>query len=72
MNTRITLDLGNPLLVRQLRLAAVHQGVSLKEVVVDALTNYFDERAEEKLLLSMANRSFAEWDNPKDAEYDKL
>ena len=72
MNTRLTLDLGNPVLIRQLRLAAAHRGVSLKEVVVEALTSYFDEQAEEKSLLNMANLSFAEWNNPKDAEYDRL
>ena len=72
MNTRLTLDLGNPSLVRMLRIEAAHRGMSLKDVVVEALTDYFDEHAEDKSLLQVANRSFSEWNNPKDAEYDKL
>lgn len=46
--------------------------ICFKDVVVQALKNYLGDQAEDKMLLNVANRSFAEWNNPKDAEYDKL
>ena len=42
------------------------------DVVVQALKHYFHDQAEDKAVLQAANLSFAEWDNPKDADYDKL
>ncbi|HBF13867.1 MAG TPA: hypothetical protein DDW49_10875 [Deltaproteobacteria bacterium] len=72
MNTRITLDLKDPALIQLVQLEAVSQHKSLREVVVDALKSYFSNKKENKALLKLAEKTFEEWDNPKDAEYDKL
>ncbi len=37
-STRITVDLGNPALVKEVRIAAVEQGRSVRDIVVEALT----------------------------------
>ena len=72
MNTRITVDLGEPRLVTLLRLTAVQTGRSLREVMVEALESYFSSRRENQAILKMAEKTFAEWDNLRDSEYDKL
>jgi len=43
-----------------------------KQVVIHALEAYFAHQQENGALLDAANRTFAEWDNPEDAVYDKL
>ncbi|MBI4412088.1 MAG: hypothetical protein HY541_06365 [Deltaproteobacteria bacterium] len=72
MNTRITIDLGQPRLLTLLKLTAAQTGKSIREVVVEALEGYFSHRRENQAILKMAEKTFAEWDNPKDSEYDKL
>ncbi len=37
-STRITVDLGNPTLLKGLRIVAVEQGRSVRDIVVEALT----------------------------------
>lgn len=72
MNTRLTIDLGDPRLLTLLRLESAHAGKALREIVIEALKNYFSNKNENRILLKMAEKTFAEWDNPQDSEYDKL
>ena len=72
MNTRITIDLQEPALLMGLKLQAVQERKALREVVVEALQNYLSHKKENQNLMKLAEASFQEWDNPKDAEYDRL
>lgn len=72
MNTRITLDLGEPRLMTLLKITAVQSGKTLREVMVEALESYFSHQRENQALLASADKTFAEWDNPQDSEYDKI
>lgn len=72
MNTRITIDLQNPQLMTMLKLQVAQEGKALREVVVEALEHYLSHKRENQALLKLAESSFAEWDNPKDSEYDHL
>lgn len=72
MNTRLTIDLQDEGLTQLLRLEAAQKGLAIREVVVAALESYFSARRENGAVARLAERAFAEWDNPKDAEYDTL
>lgn len=72
MNTRITIDLGEPRLMTMLKMVAAQSGKTLKEVMVEALESYFSHSRENQALLAMADKTFAEWNNLQDSEYDKL
>ena len=72
MNSRITIDLHDSNLLRLLKLEAAHEGRPIREVVVRALEGYFSARKENQAVVKLAEKVFADWDNPKDAEYDRL
>lgn len=72
MNSRISTDLGDPRLIRLLKLEAQETGCSMKDVLVRALESYFAHRLETGALLKAAESVFEEWNDPKDSEYDKL
>lgn len=72
MNTRLTIDLKNPKLMKMLHWEAMEKEKKIREVVVEALESYFSVKEENILLTKLAEKSFAEWNNPKDAEYDRL
>lgn len=72
MNTRLTIDLKNEHILRLLRHEAADRGRSLRDIIVEALTSYFSHKRENKALLKLAEKSFTEWDNPKDSDYDHL
>jgi hypothetical protein len=72
MSTRISTDLGDPRLVRLLKAEAAERATTVKEVLTRALDAYFAERLEAKALARVAESSFSEWDDPRDAEYDRL
>lgn len=72
MTTRISTDLADPRLVRLLKAEANERDTTVKEVLTRALEAYFAERLETKALAKLAEASFAEWDDPRDAEYDRL
>ena len=44
----------------------------MKDVLTRALEAYFADRLETKALARLAESSFSEWDDPRDAEYDRL
>lgn len=71
METRITVDLGDPQLSRLLRLEAAQKGKAIREIVTEALRVYFSNRRENRAVIRLAEEAFAEWDNPQDAEYDR-
>jgi hypothetical protein len=72
MSTRISTDLGDPRLMRLLKAEAAERDTSVKEVLTRALEAYFAERLETKALARLAESSFSEWNDPRDAEYDRL
>lgn len=72
MKTRISTDLGDPRLMKLLKMEAQESSISLKEVLVQALESYFSHRLETKALIKASESVFEEWDNPLDADYDKL
>lgn len=72
MPTRLTVDLENPQLLKLLNLEAQTKGIPKKKIVISALETYFSEKSENIALLKLADRSFTEWNNPKDDAYDNL
>jgi hypothetical protein len=72
MTTRLTVDLENPKLLKLLNLEAQAKGVPKKKIVISALETYFSEKSENLALLKLAEKSFSEWNNPRDDAYDKL
>lgn len=72
VNTRITIDLHDPQLLKLLRLEAAQEGMAIREVIVKALEGYFSSRRENRAVMMLAEQIFSEWDNPKDSEYDRL
>ena len=72
MTTRISTDLADPRLVKLLRAEANERDTTVKEVLTRALEAYFAERLESKALAKLAESTFTEWDDPRDAEYDRL
>ncbi len=72
MNTRITIDLQEQALLVGLKWQAAQERKALREIVVEALQSYLSYKKENQALMKMAEASFEEWDNPKDAEYDRL
>jgi hypothetical protein len=72
MQTRISTDLGDPRLMKLLKLEAQETGSSVKDVLIRALEGYFAHRLETKALLKASESIFEEWNDPKDSDYDKL
>jgi len=72
MGTRISTDLGDPRLLKLLKNEATERDTTVKDVLVRALEAYFAERLETKALAKLAESSFTEWDDPRDADYDRL
>jgi len=72
MSTRITIDLQNPQLTKLLRLEAAQEHKTIREVIVEALQSYFSSKRENQAVMKLAEKAFAEWDNPKDSEYDRF
>lgn len=72
MGTRISTDLGDARLMKLLKAEANERDTTIKGVMVRALESYFADRLETKALAKIAESSFSEWDDPRDAEYDRL
>jgi len=72
VTTRISTDLADPRLVKLLKAEANERDTTVKEVLTRALEAYFAERLETKALAKLADSAFTEWDDPRDAEYDRL
>ncbi|HLB59739.1 MAG TPA: hypothetical protein VJL87_06635 [Bdellovibrionota bacterium] len=72
MKARLSTDLGDPRLIRLLKLEAQEKGLTIKEVLVKALQSYFAHRLETKALMKASESVFEEWNDPRDSEYDKL
>lgn len=72
MSSRISTDLGNPLWLKLLKREAQDTDASIKEVLTQALEYYFAHRLETKALQKAAEAVFEEWNDPRDAEYDRL
>ena len=71
-SARISMDLGNPRLLRLVKLEAQETGSSMKEVILRALESYFSHRLETQALLAASESVFEEWNDPRDSDYDRL
>lgn len=58
--------------MRLLKAEANERDTTVKDVLTRALEAYFADRLESKALAKLAEASFTEWDDPRDAEYDSL
>lgn len=58
--------------MKLLKAEALERDTSIKEVLKRALEAYFGERLEAMALARMADSAFNEWDDPRDADYDRL
>lgn len=72
MGTRISTDLSDPRLIRLLKAEAAEKDTTIKEVLTRALEAYFAEQLETKAFSKLAESAFDDWDDPRDAEYDRL
>ncbi|MFN2378045.1 MAG: hypothetical protein ABR538_16055 [Candidatus Binatia bacterium] len=72
MAMRLSTELSDPRLVRLLKLEAHESDTTIKDVLSRALEAWFADRLETKALARLAESSFAEWDDPRDADYDRL
>jgi hypothetical protein len=66
------MDLGDPRLVRLLKREANETDSSMKDVVVRALEAYLAHRLETKALVKATESIFEDWNDPRDADYDRL
>lgn len=71
-SARICMDLGDPRILKLVKLEAQETDTSMKEVVLQALESYFSHRLETKALLAAAESVFEEWNDPRDSDYDSL
>lgn len=58
--------------MKLLRAEANERDTTIKEVLTRALEAYFADRLETSALAKLAESSFTEWNDPRDAEYDRL
>ena len=72
MKSRISTDLGDPRLIKLLKVEAQETGTSMKEALIRALEAYFAHRLETKALERASEEIFSEWNDPRDSDYDKL
>ncbi len=72
MGSRISTDLGDPRFLKLLKAEANETDSTVKDVLIRALEAYFADRLETKALARLAEASFSEWDDPRDADYDRL
>lgn len=72
MKARISADLGDPRLLKLLKNEANEKSTSMREVLITALESYFAHKLENRSLSKLTESVFEEWDDPKEAEYDKL
>ncbi len=72
MGTRLSATLDDPRLLKLLKAEANECDTTVKDVLTRALEAWFADRLETKALARLAESSFREWDDPRDAEYDRL
>lgn len=72
MNTRITVDLQDPQLIKLLKFEAAAERKPIREIIVEALHGFFSSKKENQVILKLAEKAFEEWDNPKDSDYDRI
>ncbi len=71
-SSKLSTDLGNPQLLKLLRLEAELTDSSIKDVLVTALEGYFAHRIESRALHRAAESAFSEWNDLRDSDYDNL
>ena len=72
MKNRLSTDLGNPILMRLLKMEAQETGTTIKDTLTRALEAYFAHRLETKALARISEDCFSEWADVRDSDYDKL
>lgn len=58
--------------MKLLKAEANERDTTIKDVSSRALEAYFAERLESKAIARLADAAFREWDDPRDADYDRL
>jgi hypothetical protein len=58
--------------MKLLKAEANERDTTIKEVLTRALEAYFADRLETKAFAKLGESSFGEWDDPRDADYDRL
>jgi hypothetical protein len=72
-SSKLCLDFSdNPKVVKHLRVLSARRQTTQKAIVVEALNQYFERDQENEFIRHAADLTFAEWNNPDDAVYDKL
>jgi hypothetical protein len=72
-SSKLCLDFSdNPKVVEHLRILSARRRTTQKAIVEEALNQYFARDQENDFIRRAADLTFAEWDNPDDAVYDKL
>lgn len=72
MKDRISLSLGNPVLLKLLKMEAQETGTTMKATLIKALESYFAHRLETRALAKASEAVFEEWNDLRDSDYDKL
>lgn len=72
MNTRLTIDFKDPQYLKQLKHIAAEEQKTIREIMIAALDSYFSDYLENRAIEKLAEKSFEEWDNPLDADYDQI
>lgn len=72
MKTRISTDLGDPKLLKLIKMEAQETNSTMKEIIKKALEAYFFHKLELKALQKASESIFEEWDNELDSDYDNL
>jgi hypothetical protein len=70
--TRITIDLRDPELLKMLKLEAAVERRPMREIVRKAIQGFFSNKRAFQALVKEAEAAFQEWDNPRDADYDRF
>ena len=70
---KVSFDLSDaPKLVELMRVCSAKKGITQKALLIEALQHYFGREQEDQFLKSVADKAFAEWNNPEDSIYDTL
>ena len=72
MAARISTTLEDPRLLKLLEAEANGRDTTVKDVLTRALEAWFADRLETKALAKLAESSFREWNDPRDADYDRM
>jgi|HubBroStandDraft_1064217.scaffolds.fasta_scaffold146552_2 hypothetical protein len=72
-SAKVSFDFSDqPEIAEHLRLLSARRQTTQKAIVVEALQQYFSRLRGDEFIAVAADLAFSEWDNPDDADYDKI